>query len=171
MSKRESRTPSSGTSRSSAMVFEPGHPMASGRSAARVQHAECDDRHRPPSFLCRRSMKHRRLGPWRASSDSCTNAPSVVPAARAISLPRRHPRLQFLEPVQDHFELSQSSPWLSQARGSSSLVSGCRTHRHHLSRSRGMSNGLRVTAGLRSMWLSQRAAVESRLQKATDHSP
>ena len=45
-----------------------------GRSAARVQYAECDDRHGPPSFLRRRSMKHRWLGPWRASFDSCTNA-------------------------------------------------------------------------------------------------
>ena len=45
-----------------------------GRSAARVPYAECDDRHGPPSFLRRRSMKHRWLGPWRASFDSCTNA-------------------------------------------------------------------------------------------------
>ena len=45
-----------------------------GRSATRVQYAECDDRHGPPSFLRRRSMKHRWLGPWRASFDSCTNA-------------------------------------------------------------------------------------------------
>ena len=45
-----------------------------GRSATRVQYAECDDRHGPPSFLRRRSMKQRWLGPWRASFDSCTNA-------------------------------------------------------------------------------------------------
>ena len=32
---------------------------ANGRSAARVQHAECDDRHGPPSVLRHRSMKHR----------------------------------------------------------------------------------------------------------------
>ena len=36
-----------------------------GRRAARVQYAECDDRHGPPSFLRRRSMKHRWLEPWR----------------------------------------------------------------------------------------------------------
>ena len=57
-----------------------------GRSAARVQYAECDDRHGPPSFLRRRSMKHRWLGPWRASFDSCTNpfrpACSPTPAGR-----------------------------------------------------------------------------------------
>ena len=52
---------------------------ANGRSAARVQHAECDDRHGPPSFLRHRSMKHRWLGPWRASFDSCTNAPMTCP--------------------------------------------------------------------------------------------
>ena len=33
-----------------------------GRRAARVQYAECDDRHGPPSFLRRRSMKHRWFG-------------------------------------------------------------------------------------------------------------
>ena len=38
----------------------------------------CDDRHGPPSFLRRRSMKHRWLGPWRASFDSCTNATQPI---------------------------------------------------------------------------------------------
>jgi hypothetical protein len=48
---------------------------ANGRSAARMQHAECDDRHGPPSVVRHRSMKYRRVGPWRrASFDSCTNA-------------------------------------------------------------------------------------------------
>ena len=56
-----------------------------GRRAARVQYAECDDRHGPPSFLRRRSMKHRWLGPWRASFDSCTNASEPEADSRAAA--------------------------------------------------------------------------------------
>ena len=47
---------------------------ANDRSGTRVQHAECDDRHGPPSFLRHRSMKHPWSGPVRARFDSCTNA-------------------------------------------------------------------------------------------------
>ena len=47
---------------------------ANGRSAARVQHTERDDRHGAPSLLRHRPMKQRWLEPWRASFDSCTNA-------------------------------------------------------------------------------------------------
>ena len=52
----------------------PDTGRANGRGTARMHHAECDDRHGPPSFLRHRSMKYRWVGPWRrASFDSCTN--------------------------------------------------------------------------------------------------
>ena len=50
----------------------------SGRSAARVQHPECDDRHGPPSFLRYRAMRRRWLGPWACRFDLCNNAPARV---------------------------------------------------------------------------------------------
>ena len=47
---------------------------ASGRSAARMQHPECDDRHGPPSFLRYRAMRRRWLGPWACRFDLCNDA-------------------------------------------------------------------------------------------------
>ena len=58
ISTRESRTPASGIRRSSAMVFEPGHPavLRTVEALARVHYGECDARQEPPSVLRRRSM-------------------------------------------------------------------------------------------------------------------
>ena len=47
---------------------------ANDRSGTRVQHAERDDRHGPPSFLRLRSMRQGWLAPWACRFDLCNNA-------------------------------------------------------------------------------------------------
>ena len=72
---------------------------ANDRSGTRVQHAECDDRHGPPSFLRHRSMRQGWLGPWACRFDLCNNAPAKCRVLRRCDGETREFRKEFVRPA------------------------------------------------------------------------